>query len=386
VGHTIWMAAATFALLVGPVPPPPPRPVVVAYVFPQDGLLEAATFPAARITHVNYAFANVRDGRAVEGFAHDTENLRTLVALRRSHPHLKILVSIGGWTWSGGFSDAALGRASRRRFVDSVVGLVTRHDLDGADIDWEYPGLPGYGNVHRAEDRTNFTSLMRDLRAALDARGRAGKRAYLLTLAAGASSDFLAHTEMDRVAQVADLVNLMTYDFLVPPGDGVAGHHANLYASAADPDGQSADRAVRGFLAAGVPADKLVLGVPFYGRAWTIVEGEGPYRPGTAPRDRVDTSYGSLAAALQQGAFVRRVDAHAKAPYLWDAGRRLFVSYDDPESMAAKAAYVRERGLRGMMFWQLGDDPTGALLGAIHCGLSRDPSVPECVALGRERP
>ena len=386
-GHEKWLAICAIFVTPGLVAGggPAPRPAVVAYVFPQDGLLDAVAFPATQITHVNYAFANVRDGRVVEGFARDAENFKTLAALRRTHPHLKVLVSVGGWTWSGGFSDAALTSTARRRFVDSAVDFVVRHDLDGADIDWEYPGLPGYGNVHRAEDRQNFTSLMRELRAALDARGRRMKRAYLLTLAAGASSDFLAHTEMDRVARVADLVNLMTYDFLVPPGDGVAGHHANLYASAADAKGQSADRAVRAFLAAGVPADRLVLGVPFYGRAWTIAEGEGPYGPGTAPGDRVDTSYGALAAALRQGAFVRRFDAQAHAPYLWEASRRLFVTYDDPESLALKAAYVRRHGLRGMMFWELGDDPTGALLEAIHCGLA-GASVPECGAHQRERP
>src|SRR5262245_58145202 len=96
------------------------RPAVVAYVFPQDARLDPATFPADRITHVNYAFANVREGRVVEGFANDAENFRTLASLRRSHPHLKVLVSVGGWTWSGGFSDAALTPASRRRFVKSA--------------------------------------------------------------------------------------------------------------------------------------------------------------------------------------------------------------------------------------------------------------------------
>jgi chitinase len=350
-----WTAPLAFTAFCGPVHAEGTRPAVVAYVFPQDTRLDPGTIPADRVTHVNYAFANVRDGRIVEGFAHDAENFRTLAALRHRHPHLKVLVSIGGWTWSGGFSDAALTRASRRRFVGSVVDFVVRHDLDGADVDWEYPGLPGYGNVHRAEDKANFTSLMRELRAALDARGRRTKRTYLLT-----------------------------YDFLVPPGDGVAGHHSNLYAGAADPAGQSADRAVREFLAAGVPADKLVLGVPFYGRAWTVTEGEGPYRPGAEPRERVDGAYAALAASLARGEFVRRFDERAQAPYLWDAGRRLFVTYDDPESMARKAAYVRKHGLRGMMFWKLNDDG-GVLLAAIHCGLAGGASVPECVALERER-
>ena len=382
----MWAAASTLAVFCASTSAEPPaRPVVVAYVFPQDARIDARTIPAGRITHVNYAFANIRDGRIVEGFANDAENFRTLCSLRRGHPHLRVLVSIGGWTWSGGFSDAALTPASRTRFVRSVVDFVVRHDLDGVDIDWEYPGLPGFGNVHRDEDKPNFTALMRELRTALDARGRKARRAYLLTLAAGASSDFLAHTEMDRVAAVADLVNLMTYDFLVPPGDGIAGHHANLYASAADPGGQSADRAVRAFLAAGVPAHKLVLGVPFYGRAWAVPEGDGPYRPATGPSERVETAYAALAAALQGGTYARRFDTDARAPYLWDQARRVFVSYDDPESLRLKAAYVRERGLRGMMFWRLEDDPGAVLLTAVHCGLA-GASVPECVATNPERP
>jgi chitinase len=384
-----WLLGALLALAVAGEAAP--RPAVVAYVFPQDAAFDAGAFPAERVTHVNYAFANIRDGRMVEGFANDAANFRALAGLRGRHPHLKVLVSVGGWTWSGGFSDAALTRASRRRFVESAVAFVARHDLDGLDVDWEYPGLPGFGNTHRPEDKVHFTALMRELRRALDAHGRRVRRPMLLTLAVGAFPDFLAHTEMDRVAAVADLVNLMTYDFRVPPGDGVSGHHSNLFASARDPEGLSGDRAVRDFLAAGVPARKLVLGVPFYGRAWTAAtgEGEGLYRPAGVPPEPVLTGYGALADALARGVFVRRVDAQARAPYLWDAARRVFVAFDDPESLAAKAAYVHERGLRGMMFWRWGDDAGDVLLTAIHCGLLGRPSMPECAAgpgTGRERP
>lgn len=357
-----------------------PRPVVVAYVFPQDRVLDPSLVPAERITHVNYAFADIRGGVMVEGFAHDAENFRVLTSLRERHPHLKVLVSVGGWTWSGGFSDAAVDRQARARFVASAVAFVARYDLDGLDVDWEYPGLPGNGNTHRPEDKANFTALMRELRVALDAHGRRAKRPQLLTLAAGAFPDFLAHTEMDRIARVADLVNLMTYDFSVPPGDGIARHHSNLYASRAEPDALSGDRAVRGFRAAGVPARKLVLGVPFYGRAWAAQseDGEGLDRPAGTPPERVDTSYAALASATAAGAFVRRFDEQTKAPYLWDARRRLFVTLDDPESLRLKAAYVRKQGLRGMMFWRLGDDPRDPLLLAVSCGLGVGASMPEC--------
>ncbi len=167
----------------------------------------------------------------------------------------------------------------------SAVDFVKRHDLDGFDVDWEYPGLPGDGNTHRPEDKENFTALMAELRAGLDREGARRGKHLLLTFAAGASSDFLAHTEMAKVQAVVDFVNLMTYDFRVAEGGEPAGHHANLYPSPADPSRHSADGAVAGFLAAGVPASKLVLGVPFYGRAWRDVEIEGrALPPGEAAR------------------------------------------------------------------------------------------------------
>src|SRR5262249_59690421 len=115
-------------------------------------------------------------------------------------------------TWSGGFSDAALTKETRQKFVASAVDFVRRYDLDGFDVDWEYPGLPGYGNVNRPDDKKNFTSLMAELRAALDAQGAAAGRRYLLTFAAGASSSFLEHTEMDAVQYSVDYVDLMNFD------------------------------------------------------------------------------------------------------------------------------------------------------------------------------
>src|SRR6266446_4067124 len=249
--------------------------VIIAHLFPQERVIDPAEITADKLTHINYAFANIKDGRVVEGFSHDAENFKVLGRIRKRHPHLKILISVGGWTWSGGFSDAALSPQSRRRFVESAVAFVRRHDLDGFDVDWEYPGQRGYGNPYRPEDKESFTALMAELRAALDAEGKKRRRHYLLTFAAGASSNFLAHTEMDRVQASVDFVNLMTYDCREAEGDPLAGHHANLFVHPSDPDQQSADRAVREFLAAGVPAAKLVLGVPFYavpGATW---------RPGT---------------------------------------------------------------------------------------------------------
>jgi chitinase len=343
--------------------------VIIAYVFAKDDVIDPRSIAADKLTHINYAFANIADGRVVEGFKNDAENYRRLAALRRQHPHLKILVSVGGWTWSGGFSDAALTPESRRRFVESAVDFVRRHDLDGFDVDWEYPGLRGNGNVHRPEDKENFTALMAELRAALHRKTPRGRRP-LLTFAAGAFTRFLEKTEMDKVQASVDFVNLMTYDFREAQGDALAGHHANLFPHPADKDQQSGDRAVREFLAAGVPAAKLVLGVPFYGRAWAEVEGSdgdgGLYQAGKAPREDLDMHYASLAALIGRDGYERRWDAVSQAPFIWNPLRRIFITYDDPESLRVKSRYVRERGLGGVMFWQYYSDPSGALLDALH--------------------
>ena len=375
-----WSLLAVFILLSAMWSPPtagrvaaaPSRPVVIGYVFSPDTPLDASSIDAAKLTHINYAFANIRDGEVVEGFAGDARNLAALTGLRRAHPHLRVLVSVGGWTWSGGFSDAALTPESRQRFVRSAVDFVRRHDLDGFDVDWEYPGLPGIGNTHRPEDKQNFTALMTELRAALDREGAGRSSRYLLTFAAGASRQFIDHTEMARVQAVVDYVNLMTYDFRVAEADPTAGHHANLYPSPADDRQRSADGAVRDFLEAGVPAARLVLGVPFYGRAWVDVKPErnGLYQPGAAPKTRIDTAYHSLAADLVgRNGFARLWDADAASPFLWNAERRIFITYDDPESIRLKTRYIRDKGLAGAMFWQYANDRTGALLRALDEGL-----------------
>ena len=379
-----YALAATVAAVIGTLLPPnrqaaaqtpaTVKPVIIAYVFPRNALIVPSEIAAGKLTHINYAFADIKEGRVVEGAALDAENLRLLAALRRQHPHLRILISVGGWTWSNNFSDAALTAESRRRFTDSAIAFVRRHDLDGVDIDWEYPGLRGNDNVHRPEDRENFTAMMTELRQALDAEGRSRRRQYLLTFAAGAFPDFIAMTEMEKVQAVVDFVNLMTYDFRT--SDPIAGHHANLYLHPADTKKRSVDSAVREFIAVGVPPAKIVVGVPFYGRAWAGIEGEGTglYQPGRRPTERIETNYGALSATMiDRGDFVRMWDSQAQAPYLWNKDTRTFISYDDPESLRLKSAYIRDKGLAGTMFWEYAADKSGVLLDTLFTSLRAVP-------------
>ena len=306
----------------------------------------------------------------------DRENFKVLAGLRRQHPHLRVLVSVGGWLGSRGFSDLAATAKGRRVFVESAVDFVRRHDLDGFDVDWEYPGLPGNDNPRRPEDGRNFTALLADLRAGLDAEGAKTGRRYLLTIAAAASPEYLQKTEMGKAQVSLDFVNLMTYDFRVPGSDPVTGHHANLYATPADDKNLSADRAVRDFLAAGVPPGKLVMGVPFYGRAWGQVEprNRGLYQPGKPTKELGEATYPDLAGLPGRDGWVRAWDETAQAPYLWKADKRIFVTYDDPESLRLKCRYVLDHHLGGVMFWEYFADRTGTLLGTLADALGQAPA------------
>ena len=277
---------------------------------------------AARMTHINYAFANISSdlkcaigdsyadydmaydaGRSVDGVADtwDAGALRgsfnQLKKLKAKHPALKILISVGGWTWSDKFSDAALTPDSRRTLVKSCVdmyikgafaaGLAHPGIFDGIDIDWEYPAVMGNSSNYRPEDTVNFTALLAEFRRELDAQGAADGKRYLLTIAAPAGKDKYSKIEIDKIHASLDFINIMTYD-MHGAWENVTNFHSPLAASAADPTRAleyDTDHAVSGWLAGGTPKGKLVVGVPFYGRGWKGVPagpaGDGLYQTAT---------------------------------------------------------------------------------------------------------
>jgi chitinase len=339
--------------------------VVIGYVFARDQALVGSEIAAEKLTHINYAFANIKDGEMVEGFAADAANFAVLKGLKTRNPRLKVLVSVGGWTWSGNFSDMALTRKSRKRFIASAVAFLKRYELDGLDIDWEYPGQKGLNNTYRPEDRENSTALLAELRAAFD---KAGKR-YLLTMATEASDEWLEHTEMGKAQVSLDFVNLMAYDQFGAEEDAITGHHAPLFTSPANPKGNSAATSIEHYIAAGVPARKLVLGVPFYGKAWGNVPAteHGLYQPGGRLQAKLDTSFGAISGELEnQKGFARQWDDVSKAAYLYNADRKIFITYEDERSVREKARFVMDRGLGGIMFWEYSEDPENKLLDAIN--------------------
>ena len=351
---------------------PKPNNEIIAYVFVKDRVLQPGEIAGAKLTRVNYAFANLKNGRIIEGFAHDAENFAALNALKQINPALKVLVSVGGWTWSGNFSDMALTKQSRKTFIESAVEFIERYRLDGLDIDWEYPGMIGDNNRFRPEDKKNYTSLLKELRKRFDREERKLGKHLLTSVATGSSTQFLAHSEMRKVQKYVDTVNLMAYDYYEPDSDKTTGHHAPLFTSPADPKHISADASVREYEQAGVPAEKIVLGVPFYGHVWGEVAdlNHGLFQPGKQVPNAF-SNYANITSEMLNQGFVRYWDATASAPFLYNPAKRIFVSYEDVESIALKCRYVREHKLGGVMFWDYSGDLNNALLDAINIGLGR---------------
>lgn len=340
--------------------------VVIGYVPGFRGVLDVAQIDPNKVTHINYAFVNVKDSVAVlTNITTDTVNFRLLGMLKRRNPNLKILLSLGGWSWSENFSDAVLTASSRKKFAESCAALLERHYLDGIDIDWEYPGMKGEDNVFRLEDRENFTLMFKELRQKLNTLSTHTGKTYALTTALPCFQGILSVTDMREASKYLDYVNLMGYDFFV--SGEKAGHHSNLHPSENYGNEDSIEKAFNIYTSAGVPSEKLVLGVPFYGRSWIMksADNRGINRAVAAVAKGGGYTYIRDTLALQAG-FVRYWDEKARAPYLWNAQKLQLVSYDDEESVREKCAFVKTHNMGGIMFWQFASDPKGYLLDAVN--------------------
>lgn len=352
-------------------PPAPAR--VIAYV---TGRADLSRIGAAKLTHVNYAFAKVADtGEVVLRLPDAGAHLAQLQALKARNPRLKVILSVGGWG-ADGFSDAALTAGSRERFARSAAAIVRDYALDGIDLDWEYPGQPGPGIKYRPEDKENFTLVLQAVRGELDALSEARKRRgddrYTLSIAS-AGGEYFAHTEMDRLHPYLDWINIMSYD-MYGSYTPTTGHHTALRCPAADPAVPCTEAMVAEHLRAGIPPGKLVIGAAFFGKSWTGVRADNAGLRQPWEKYGTEIAYSTLARDfIGRNGFERRWDDEAKAPYLWNASSRTFVSYDDPDSLRAKADFVGTRGLGGIMYWEHSHDPDETLLDAILEGLAARP-------------
>lgn len=367
---------------------------------------------ASKVTVIDYAFSNINSNyqcqladtwadyqkpftadQAVNGVADSygqplAGNFNQLKELKALYPKLKVMISIGGWTESTYFSGAAE-PANRAAFVQSCIDLFIKGDLpgepgaaagvfDGIDIDWEYPDNPGNGNSYGPQDIKNYTNLLKEFDAQLDTLSKQTHQQYLLTTDTPAGVDKYGVLQLHQASHYVDWMNLLTYDMHGPwSPTGPADFNSPLFASPRDPspapsNQYSTNTVVTDYIAAGVPANKIVIGVPFYGHGWTNVPNvnHGLYQ--SSPNMQPAALGGGTAdynALANQPGFTTYFDPVTQSDWIYDG--TTFWSFDDPRMLAIMTQYVNSLHLGGVMYWSLdGDDASGTLATAIYNGLS----------------
>ncbi|RXK58082.1 glycoside hydrolase family 18 protein [Lacibacter luteus] len=315
-------------------------------------------FKAEQLTQIIFSFGHLKGNRLHIGSARDTATIHKLVALKKRNAKLKVLLSLGGWSGCAPCSDVFSTAAGRKEFAASVKELLQFFKADGIDLDWEYPAIEGYpGHTYRKEDKDNFTSLVQLLRTTL------GKE-KIISFAAGGFDEFLQESiDWKKVMPVIDFVNMMTYDF-VGGYSKVTGHHTSLYSTGTQK--RSADNVIRYFESINAPLQKIIIGAAFYARTWQGVNNSnnGLYQAGTF-KDFVSFSQFKKHLNSDSG-FVYYRDPVAQAPYAYNNRTKIFATFDDEVSVAAKVNYVQQKKLGGIMFWELSlDKPANGLLQVI---------------------
>ncbi|KAK9462207.1 glycoside hydrolase superfamily [Lipomyces oligophaga] len=323
--------------------------------------------PLDQVTHILYAFANIDSdtGSVIlsdlyadkeihfEGDSwNDTGtnvygNFKQLMVAKVANRNLKVLLSIGGWTYSHNFAPMACSPAKRAEFVRSAMNLIKDLCLDGLDIDWEYPAT--------AEEAGQFVLLLREIREAMDCyqvelqnRGVSGVRFYL-TIATPCGPHNLNMLDIPAMDRCLDFWNMMAYDFSGPAfaNVNVCGHQANIYGGSVN-----ANAAITYVQSRGVSADKIVLGMPLYGRSFANTDGLGRSFQGAGNTGSWENGVFDY-KALSPHALI---DHQAIAAYSFDSQERKFVTYESLESARLKAGYIKQRGLGGAMWWESSSD------------------------------
>lgn len=346
-----------------------------------SGQWDGSDIQVEKMTTINIAFVTIGEdgalkmrGDHVEKW--ETEYFAKLDEFKKRNPNLKINLSAGGWGATG-FSEMAKAKNGRKKFIGGFLEYLEKYNLDGADLDWEYPVVDGNDVEQgfnknkkiidwknpiktRPYDRENFTVLIEELREALDRLGKKTKKYYEISFAAAAMPEYLDWIEAEKLAKLVDFVKLMTYDYYTI-WNATTGHHANIYNVECDLEGMSADKSVKNFLKAGFTENQIVLGAPFYGRGWQLEEesqSSGIYEKFKgfvgAP------SYHEIIDMVEKDGFTRYWDDVAKSPSVRKG--KIVYSYEDKESLSEKIKYLHEKNLRGIMVWEYTLDITKELV------------------------
>ena len=338
------------------------KPLVIAYYTGDAEKIHS--YPVSGLTHIIYSFLELKQGELSFKREGQKDILRTLVKLKDTNPGLKIMVALGGWGGCEPCSQAFSTENGRRLFARSVERILKEYGADGIDLDWEYPTIAGYpGHPYAETDRDAFTGLLKELRKTL------GKN-YEISFAAGGFTRFVEQAvHWKKVMKWVDRVNLMTYD-LVGGFSKVTGHHTPLYSN--ERQKESADHCINMLRERNIPINKLVIGAAFYARTWKEVspDANGIYQSGVF---QSFVPYRKHAEDFQASrGFEKYFDEASKASWSYNAKDRVFATYDDERSIAAKVDYVKKNGMGGIMFWELTlDKPQQGLLGVILNNIKR---------------
>jgi chitinase len=333
---------------------------IIAYA---SGTAETITqYPVDKLTHIIYSFLKIQHDTLTFHNQNQENTVRQLVALKKANPQLKIMVSIGGWSGCSFCSDLFASAEHRINFARTTVALFKKYGIDGIDLDWEYPAIEGFpGHKYHAADKNNFTELIKALRQEMG-------RDYLLTFAAGGFVKYLEESvDWDAVMPLVDFVNLMTYD-LVGGYATVTGHHTLLQDYR--PQQESTAKCVHWLLNKKVAAQKLIIGAAMYARVWDSVPDidHGLYQPGKFKQGVAFADFKNYFS--DTSGYTYYWDKKAKAPYQYNASKKLFATFDDERSIREKIKFIRRKKLGGIMFWELAqDNKTNGLVDVMYKGL-----------------
>ncbi len=390
---------------------------IVAY-FPEWGRYEAHDNYTAdkisweQITHLNYAFIDIDMAtnklQLFDAYGFNL-NMPEINRLKKQHPHVKVMMSIGGWSRSAGFHNVALTEANRETFANSCVDFIKEYDFDGVDIDWEYPTFVREGDVldnpndlgtpsADIGEKETFTLLLKTIREKLDDHTKVTGKYYPLTIAVSINPNIITNTEPDKFINYIDFINVMSYD-MHGAFEPITGHHSPLFSNPYEPYTEmektyfNTVAALEFYRSYGIPSEKLILGVPFYSRGWGNVSSDYPIKnklyngtpislPGLFAEASVESVKGKWDGGRNAGnnpydyienvmlgagtSFVKYRDPWSKTPYIYSASKREMYTYEDVESVVEKMKFVNENNYGGVIIWELSGDTTNNMLTAIN--------------------
>ena len=358
--------------------------------------------PVEKVNIINYAFANINPSsgtielgdpyadidKAYPGDCWDAGcmrgNFHQLQLLKEENPHLKTMISVGGWTWSTYFSGIAISEESREIFAQSCLDFILTYGFDGVDLDWEYPVEGGLEtNQQDSNDKENLTALLHRLRELLDAQEEIDNKQYYLSIASSANPNYMDNLEVEEIMNSLDWINVMSYDFHGPwsgEGDPSTNFNSPLYMTEGGdvPEPYHTNfnlhASVQNYINRGVPREKLNAGLAFYGRAFGGVQNinNGLFAPYAGPssigtwEDGVFDYWDLQNDYINQNGYTRYWHEEAQVPWLYNPSTQVMISYDDVQSIGIKADYIIQENLGGGMFWEFSGDKNAALLDELY--------------------